>query len=133
MQRPAIGFFAEVDAGRFSLVTSAIVSAEIEPAPQDVRDFFERYVALAEIVHVSDETIQLQQQYISTGIVTSQAEQDALHVAVASVSRCDLIASWNFKHIVHFDKIGKFNAVNVLRGHGQIGIYSPLEVISYDS
>ena len=129
---PSNRFFAEVDAGRFSLVTSAIVSAEIEPAPQDVRDFFERYVALAEIVHVSDETIQLQQQYISTGIVTSQAEQDALHVAVASVSRCDLIVSWNFKHIVHFDKIGKFNAVNVLRGHGQIGIYSPLEVISYD-
>ena len=130
---PSNRFFAEIDAGRFSLVTSAIVSAEIEPAPQDVRDFFERYVALAEIVHVSDETIQLQQQYISTGIVTSQAEQDALHVAVASVSRCDLIVSWNFKHIVHFDKISKFNAVNVLRGHTQIGIYSPLEVISYDS
>jgi len=129
---PSNRFFAEVDAGRFSLVTSAIVSAEIEPAPQDVRDFFERHIALAEIVHVSDEAIQLQQQYISTGIVTSQAEQDALHVAVASVSRCDLIVSWNFKHIVHFDKIGKFNAVNVLRGHGQIGIYSPLEVISYD-
>ena len=75
---PSNRFFAEIDAGRFSLVTSAIVSAEIEPAPQDVRDFFERYVALAEIVHVSDETIQLQQQYISTGIVTSQAEQDCM-------------------------------------------------------
>lgn len=125
-------FFSEVDAGRFSLVTSAIVSAEIEPAPQDVRDLFERYMAVAEIVHVSAEAIQLQRQYIDAGIVTSQAEQDALHVAVASVSGCDLIVSWNFKHIVHFDKIGNFNAVNVLRGHRQIGIYSPLEVISYD-
>ena len=130
---PSNRFFSEIDAGRFSLVTSAIVSAEIEPAPQEVRDLFERYIALAEIVQVSNEAIQLQQTYLSTGIVASQAEQDALHVAVASVSRCDLIVSWNFKHIVHFDKISKFNAVNVLRGHGQIGIYSPLEVISYDS
>jgi hypothetical protein len=129
---PSMRFFAEVDAGTFSLVTSAIVSAEIEPAPQDVRDFFERHMAAAEIVHVSEQAIQLQQAYISTGIVTSQAEQDALHVALASVSRCDLIVSWNFKHIVHFDKISKFNAVNVLQGHGQVGIYSPLEVISYD-
>lgn len=71
------------------LVTSAIVSAEIEPAPQDVRDFFERHIALAEIVHVSDEAIELQQRYISTGIVTSQAEQDALrrHVPVSRGAR----------------------------------------------
>jgi hypothetical protein len=43
-----------------------------------------------------------------------------------------MIVSWNFKHIVHYDKIAKFNAVNVLEGHKQIGIFSPLEVISYD-
>jgi predicted nucleic acid-binding protein len=129
---PSNRFFAEVDKGLFSLVTSAIVAAEIEPAPQDVREFFERYVAVAEVVHVSDEALQLQQQYLESGIVTSQAEQDALHVAVASVSGCDMIVSWNFKHIVHYDKIAKFNAVNVLEGHKQIGIFSPLEVISYD-
>ena len=129
---PSKRFFADVDVGKFTLVTSAVVAAEIEPAPEEVRVFFGRYVAIAEVVDVNDEALQLQQQYLNTGIVTSQAEQDALHVAVASVSRCDLIVSWNFKHIVHFDKVGKFNAVNVLRGHGQIGIYSPLEVISYD-
>jgi len=33
--------------------------------------------------------------------------------------------------MVHFDKIPKYNAVNVLNGYGQIGIYSPLEVIQY--
>jgi hypothetical protein len=76
--------------------------------------------------------MQLQQQYIDSGFIGSHAEQDALHVAVATVSCCDLIVSWNFKHIVHFDKIAKFNAVNTLKGHGQIGIYSPLEVIAYD-
>jgi predicted nucleic acid-binding protein len=129
---PSRQFFAEVDAGRFSLVTSAIVAAEIEPAPKDIRNLFERYIAVAEVVSVTDTAIQLQQQYIDSGFIGSHAEQDALHVAVATVSRCDLIVSWNFKHIVHFDKIAKFNAVNTLKGHGQIGIYSPLEVIVYD-
>ena len=36
--------------------------------------------------------------------------------------------SWNFKHIVNFDRIHKFNAVNLMRGYPQIEIRSPLEV-----
>jgi len=61
------------------------------------------------------------------GIVTEKPTDDAFHVAIASASGCDLIVSWNFKHIVHFDKIPKYNAVNILNGYGQLGIYSPLE------
>jgi hypothetical protein len=40
------------------------------------------------------------------------SNDDTLHVAIASVSGCDLIVSWNFKPIV-FGKIPKYNAVNV--------------------
>lgn len=129
---PTNQFFAEVEAGRFTLVTSAIVAAEIEPAPPEVREFFDRYTMVAEIIEVGPEAIELQHQYIRAGVVTEKSEGDALHVAVATVAKCDVIVSWNFKHIVHFDKVPKYNAVNVLNGHGQIGIYSPLEVISYD-
>ena len=129
---PTKRFFAEVDAGRFTLVTSAIVAAEIDPAPQEVRAFFYRYTNVAEIVEIGHEAMQLQQRYIESGVVTEKSEDDALHVAVATVAKCDLIVSWNFKHIVHFEKIPKYNAVNILSGHGQIGIYSPLEIISYE-
>ncbi len=128
---PTKRFFAEIDAGRFTLVTSAIVEAEIEPAPERIRAFFARYEAIAEIPQVTPETLLLQQQYIDSGVVTAKSMDDALHVAIATVSQCNLIVSWNFKHIVHFDKIPKYNAVNILNGFGQIGIYSPLEVIDY--
>ena len=56
-----------------------------------------------------------------------------MHVALATTAKCDLIVSWNFKHIVHFEKIPKYNAVNTLQGYGKIGIYSPLEVIAYEN
>ena len=121
-----------MDAGRFTLVTSAIVAAEIGPAPQEVRAFFYRYTSVAEIVEIGHEAMQLQQRYIDSGVVTEKSADDALHVAVATVAKCDLIVSWNFKHIVHFDKIPKYTAVNILSGHGQSGIYSPLEIISYE-
>lgn len=130
---PSKQLFAEIDAERFLLVTSAIVEAEIEPAPEKIRAFFSRYAATAEIAQVTQEALLLQQAYISCGVVTPKSAEDALHVSLATVSQCSLIVSWNFKHIVHFDKIPKYNAVNILNGYGQIGIYSPLEVIHYDS
>nr|VFK12909.1 MAG: hypothetical protein BECKLPF1236A_GA0070988_100798 [Candidatus Kentron sp. LPFa]VFK29163.1 MAG: hypothetical protein BECKLPF1236C_GA0070990_100817 [Candidatus Kentron sp. LPFa] len=59
----------------------------------------------AEIAQVTEKAILLQRQYIDSGVVTPKSAEDALHVALATVSCCALIVSWNFKHIVHFDKI----------------------------
>ena len=52
-----------------------------------------------------------------------------MHVALATVSRADMVVSWNFKHIVHFDKIRGFNAVNLREGYLPIEIRSPKEVV----
>ena len=38
------------------------------------------------------------------------------HVALASAHHCRCIVSWNFKHIVHFDKIPLYNGVNLING-----------------
>ncbi|MDA3940235.1 MAG: type II toxin-antitoxin system VapC family toxin [Spirochaetia bacterium] len=128
---PSKQFFEEVSAGRFELMTSALVEAEIEPAPEAVRMFFAKYAELANIVDIGREALDLRLEYIGSGVVTDKSMDDALHVALATVSCCDFIVSWNFKHIVHFDKIPKYNAVNVLNGYSPIGIFSPLEVINY--
>ena len=130
---PSKQFFAEIDAGRFILVTSAVVAAEIEPAPGEIRAFFAGYTESAAIVDVSEDALELRLNYIKSGVVTESSLDDALHVAIATVSGCDLIVSWNFRHIVHFEKIPKYNAVNRLNGHNHIGIYSPSEVIQYDN
>ena len=50
-------------------------------------------------------------------------------LAVATVGECRLIVSWNFKHIVSFQKIPLYNGVNLSHGFGSIAIHSPLEVI----
>ncbi len=126
-------FFNEIDSGRFILVTSAVVAAEIEPAPEHIREFFAKYASHGTIAEVSNEALDLQSKYIDSGVVTRKSLNDALHVAIATVSSCDLIVSWNFKHIVHFDKIPKYNAVNILNDYQPIGIHSPLEVIEYDN
>ena len=54
---------------------------------------------------------------------------DAQHIAIASVERVDVLASWNFRHIVNLDYIHAFNAVNLKTGYPILEIRSPREVI----
>ncbi len=114
------------------LIVSAIVQAEIDPAPHNARELFEEMLAYAEIVEPADEALVLRQAYIDAGILPPASADDALHVALATVSECFAIVSWNFKHIVHFRKIPLYNAVNALHSYHAIGIFSPREVIDYE-
>lgn len=82
-------------------------------------------------IAVDEEVLSLRNAYIAEGIVTEQSADDAGHVAAATVAGSDLVVSWNFKHIVHFDKIRAYNAVNALHGYRALDIRSPLEVIDY--
>jgi len=123
-------FFEQVRFGKFQLVTSDLVRQELCSAPPHIQELFQEILIHAEISDITDSMIRLQQAYINAAIVTQKSFTDALHVAIASVSGCDGIISWNFKHIVHFQKIPLYNAVNTLNGYHNIFIHSPLEVIN---
>ena len=82
---------------------------------------------------VTAEALKLQEAFTDAGILSEKHSTDALHVVLATVSRVSLIVSWNFKHIVNFQKIPMYNAVNTLHGYREIAIYSPpVEVIEYE-
>ncbi len=70
--------------------------------------------------------------YMERQIVPEKYTNDILHIALATVDDVDIVVSWNFKHIVHYEKIRKFNAVNREQGYRQIEIYSPREVTNYE-
>ena len=53
---------------------------------------------------------------------------DAEHIATATVARADLVVSWNFKHIVQFERIRGYNAVNLKLGYPTLAIHNPREV-----
>jgi predicted nucleic acid-binding protein len=130
---PSQEFFAEIESGRFNLVVSAVVRAEIASAPKEVQEFFQRIVGKAEIAELTQEVLELRDAYLSAGVVTPKSTDDAAHVAIATIAGCRMIVSWNFKHIVHYEKIPKYNAVNTLKGYHAIDIFSPSQVIDYDN
>ncbi len=127
---PSRTFFDQVREGRFRLILSPIIGEELEDAPDSVRALFEELRRVGEAVDVTEESVRLQQAYLDANIVGSKWEADALHVAIATVCQCRLIVSWNFKHIVNFQKIPLYNGVNLASGYGVVGIHTPQEVIT---
>ena len=61
---PSKQFFNEVDLGRFEMVTSAVVEAEVEPAQEKIKILFPKYGESSTIADISKEALELQSHYI---------------------------------------------------------------------
>lgn len=127
------GLFRDFREGHFTPVLSHVVAAEVIPAPLRVQEKYRELLDLdGEILGESLEASDLAAKYQEHRILPETYTADALHIALATVAQVDLLVSWNFKHIVRFDKIRLFNAVNREAGYKEIEIYSPREVTRYE-
>jgi len=93
-------------------VISEITLAEIKDAPFEVRNYFEKFNDKLLTLKITHEVEELASLYLKDKIVGPKFINDCLHIAVATVYDVELLASWNFKHIVNYDKIIRFNSVN---------------------
>jgi hypothetical protein len=122
--------FEMVREGTFRIVVSQTTTDELDRAPDRVQAFVNGLPQDGvEFIGLSQEIEDLCEAYIQAGVVGPSSRNDASHIAAASVARVDMIVSWNFKHIVHFDKIRGYHGVNLLQGYAAIPIHSPPEVI----
>lgn len=121
-------FFRRVQAGEYVVLVSGQVTEELAEAPADVRDVLTSVpIEHIERVAVDDEVRALAVEYQQAGVLGPASEGDAIHVAAATVGRADLLLSWNFRHLVRYDRVRQFNGINALKGYPSIDIRSPLE------
>ncbi len=124
------GVLGLAKSGRAILLISDILVIELQRAPVAVQGLLEQIpVENVEAIQESAESRTLRDAYLAAGVVGQEHSNDAHHVALASLAGADMIVSWNFRHIVHHEKIRAFNAVNLREGYGILAIYSPLEVV----
>lgn len=48
-----------------------------------------------------------------------------------TINQVNVLASWNFKHIVNLDRIRMYNAVNLKNGYSILEIRIPREIINF--
>lgn len=127
------GLMNDFGQGHFIPVTSDVIAAEIADAPEFVQEKFAELLSFEhEMLTVDNACLELANIYQERQILTPKFHNDGIHIAVATVAEVDVLVSWNFKHIVNFNKIRLFNAVNLEQGYKQIQIFSPREVTTYE-
>jgi len=123
-------FFEEVLRGKFIVIISDLLEAELLRAPQEVSDFLfnlpEKHI---ERLGLSIEAGELADKYILAKVVGKTSRADCQHIAMATIAKADVLVSWNFKHIVNLDKIRGYNGINYQLGYNMIEIRTPKEII----
>ena len=84
-----------------------------------------------ERVELTEDALNLADTYISEKVVGKTSIEDCRHIAIATINKVDVLASWNFKHIVNLDRIKGYNSVNLRLGYPMIEIRSPKDLINY--
>jgi predicted nucleic acid-binding protein len=122
--------FDLVRLGLIRPVVSEMVMAELSRAPNPVIELLNELIDEdAEILPISPEAVELQEAYLQAGVLSRKWEDDAMHVALASIHRVDAIASWNFKHLIDPRRAREFNGINLTKGFGLVEIRSPGDIV----
>ncbi len=127
-----IALFQRLENGEIIFVVSDLLELELINAPQLVRELLYKYSAEKfERVGLTEEATKLADTYITNRVVGRTSLEDCRHIALATINKVDVLASWNFKHIVNLDKIKGYNSVNLRLGYQMIEIRSPKDLIYY--
>lgn len=117
-------------AGLWDGYVSALVLEEVSRAHDSVRRKIATVLDKSRVMVLdeSEESVALAQAYIAAGAIPSDYEDDARHVAIATLNDINVIVSWNFRHMVNIERKRRINSVNVREGCPLIDIVSPWEI-----
>lgn len=125
--------FKRFENNEITFVVSDLLDLELIGAPKNVRELPYKFSAdKFERVELTDEASLLADTYIAEKVVGKTSLEDCRHIAIATINKVDVLASWNFKHIVNLDRIKGYNSVNYRLGYPMIEIRSPKDLIHYE-
>ncbi|MDR1897696.1 MAG: hypothetical protein LBR10_12985 [Prevotellaceae bacterium] len=116
--------------GEYTLLYSQLTEIELSKAPSHVRELIQRIPpASIEFLPVTDLADELASRYVKENVVGKASIEDCRHIAIATLENADLLASWNFKHIVNVGRIRGYNSVNYKFGHKILEIRTPRDIM----
>ena len=126
--------FEKVRLKQIKCVYSNLTESELVNAPEKVRNFFQSIDSeCLEKILVTPEALTLARTYVAEKVVGETSLDDCIHIAMATISRVDMLVSWNFRHIVNVYRIRGYNSVNLRLGYSILDIRSPKEIVNYEN
>jgi len=118
--------------GNFEVFISPVVVLELDNCSEPKRSILTKWLQSIRhtVLHETEEVLELANKYQKAGIMPKKSVRDRQHIAYACVYNCDMVVSWNFKHMVNINTISGVKSVNALAGYREMPIYSPKMLIS---
>jgi predicted nucleic acid-binding protein len=125
--------FDLVKSGQVIAIISEVTTSEVEPAPIEIKNKLKELPSqFVEFIERTEESEFLASKYIENNAISKNFQEDALHIALATINKADVLVSWNFRHIVNLRRIHLYNSINLMNDYQQIEIRTPREVIEND-
>jgi len=117
----------EIKQGSYEVFISEVGMNEIIANNEPKQSTLLRYLSEIDytFVHLTDEIRLYADKVVETGIMSDKHYDDCLHIACAVINECNMLLSWNFKHIVRVKTVNGVKMVNAMLGYKEIGIFSP--------
>ena len=130
-----VDFWQELIRGQYIVTISDLTIAELSKCPEPKRTLLFEHLSVIDYVEVQEisETITLADEYLKYGVLNPKSRDDCRHIAIATITGCKYIVSWNFKHFVNIKTINKVQAVNKLLNYNEINILPPSMMLEGES
>jgi predicted nucleic acid-binding protein len=126
----SLALFEEFKTGTIRLMYSDVVLNELQNSREEIKNKTKEIPSRFKTqLRSTIRSNQLAATYIAQGALHPKHTDDALHIAIATLNNADILASWNFKHIVNIDKIKLYNKINVQMGYRTIDIRTPAQIL----
>lgn len=120
--------------GIYDIYLSQVTITEMNECPIDKLNILK--ARLEEIKYtklvLNDDCFNLAREIINIGILTEKSLDDSYHIATAVINDCDIIISWNFKHLVNVKTIDGVRAITQLKRYKNINIIDPLTLLEME-
>lgn len=127
----------EIKLGKYGVYVSNVTIGEIMDCPEPKRSLLRKHLSEIKYTLVDfdgdPEVEQLALQIIDNRILTEKSYDDCLHIAGAVVYGCDVIVSWNFKHMVNYKTINGVKVLSYSNGYKIIEIFTPTIMLGDDN
>jgi len=119
--------WADIKAGIYEVVISDITFDEINDCPEPKRSFMlnELKNIPLTVIEAEKKVEDISREFIRLGILKEKNIEDCMHIATALLAKCDVIVSWNFRHIVNDKTIEGVKIISKTKGFDTIKIYCP--------
>ncbi len=122
-----------IKAGLYEVFISDVVLRELADCKEEAkRDLLIGHLAEIKynLIAVDDDIAKLAEKIVTKGVLKQKNIDDCQHIAAAILSDCDIIVSWNFKHIVNVKTIRGIKVITTVEGYKDLLIYQPTALLN---